>query len=29
MYQEFSIGVTKWTDLPIFCEKTEDTSLFM
>ena len=29
MYQEFSMRVTKVTDSPTFCDKTENTSLFM
>ena len=29
MYQECSIGVTKVTDSPVFCDKTENTNLFM
>ena len=29
MYQECSMWVTKEADSPIFCNKTENTSLFM
>ena len=29
MYQEYSMRVTKVADSPIFCDKTENTRLFM